>query len=260
MKTCFALSLGFLLCIYSSWDDFEHGSIVGRQRPEPLMNVNFEPILRGLKSDIFLTIMYVLLFCSFSPQSILTCLKGDSLTFSMIISSIKIRTNLIANSLEISNSSTSRLFSTGLKKICRGKFKKITSPSYLKRFQIPHTDPIEMMTCMMGNDWSAVFGKMWKHHRSLIRLLRQMEWEVWKSLLFCKWQRGPQHLHQSPKQYMKSYAGKRRTIFISKSKQGAYIDKLISLLSGWFFLSGWCLRDQLNPYDFEQKVSVDELI
>ena len=31
--------------------DFEHGSIVGSQRPEPLMNVNFEPIIRGLKSD-----------------------------------------------------------------------------------------------------------------------------------------------------------------------------------------------------------------
>ena len=77
--------------------------------------------------------------------------------------------------------------------------KKSTSPSYLKRFQIPHTDPIEMMTCMMGNDWSAVFGEMWKHHRSLIRLLRQMEWEVWKSLLFCKWQRRAQHLHRSPK-------------------------------------------------------------
>ena len=25
VKTCFALSLGFILCIYSSWDDFEHG-------------------------------------------------------------------------------------------------------------------------------------------------------------------------------------------------------------------------------------------
>ena len=202
--------------------------------------------------------MYVLLFCSFSPQSILTCLKGDSLTFSMIISSIKIRTNLIAKSLEIEKSSTSRLFLQALKN-CRGKFKKITLPSYLKIFQIPHTDPIEMMTCMMGNDWSAVFGKMWKHHRSLIRLLRQMEWEVWKSLLFCKWQRGPQHLHQSPKQYMKSYAGKRRTIFISKFKQGAYIDKHIPPVR-LTFLSGCCLRDQLNPYDFEQKVRVDEQV
>ena len=46
-------SLGFILCIYSSWDDFEHGLIVGSQRPELLMNVNFEPIIRGLKSDIF---------------------------------------------------------------------------------------------------------------------------------------------------------------------------------------------------------------
>ena len=103
------------------------------------------------------------------------------------------------------------------------------------------------MTCMMGNDWSAVFGKMWKHHRSLIRLLRQMEWEVWKSLLFCKWQRGPQHLHQSPKQYMKSYAGKRRTIFISKFRQGAYIDKLISLLSGWFFFRFQILQTTFQP-------------
>ena len=25
VKTCFALSLGFILCIYSSWGDFEHG-------------------------------------------------------------------------------------------------------------------------------------------------------------------------------------------------------------------------------------------
>ena len=49
----YSLSLGFLLCIYSSWDDFEHGSIVGSQRPDLLMNVNFEPIIRGLKSDIF---------------------------------------------------------------------------------------------------------------------------------------------------------------------------------------------------------------
>ena len=53
VKTCLALSLGFILCIYSSWDDFEHGLIVGSQRPELLMNVNFEPIIRGLKSDIF---------------------------------------------------------------------------------------------------------------------------------------------------------------------------------------------------------------
>ena len=53
MKTCFALSLGFISCIYSRWDDFEHGLIVGGQRPELLMNVNFEPIIIGLKSDIF---------------------------------------------------------------------------------------------------------------------------------------------------------------------------------------------------------------
>ena len=39
-------------------DDFfenhlESFRIVGSQRPELLMNVNFEPIIRGLKSDIF---------------------------------------------------------------------------------------------------------------------------------------------------------------------------------------------------------------
>ena len=66
----------------------------------------------------------------------------------MIISSIKVRTNLIAKSLEISKSS--RLFSTGLKKNCRGKFRKITSPSYLKRIQIPHTTPLRWWLAWWG--------------------------------------------------------------------------------------------------------------
>ena len=53
MKTCFALSLGFILCTYSRIGDYEHGQIVGSQRPKLPKNVNFEPIIRGLKSDIF---------------------------------------------------------------------------------------------------------------------------------------------------------------------------------------------------------------
>ena len=122
--------------------------------------------------------------------------------------------------------------------------KKSTLPSYLKRFQIPHTDPIEMMTCMMGNDWSAVFGKMWKHHRSLIRLLRQMEWEVWKLLfLFCK--EGPNTLIKAQSKKWKVILKKRRTIFISKYR-ALTLTNLYPSCQPDFFLSGWCLRDQLN--------------
>ena len=51
VKTCFAHSLSFILCIVVevTLNRAEYGS----QRPDQPENVNFEPITRGLKSDIF---------------------------------------------------------------------------------------------------------------------------------------------------------------------------------------------------------------
>ena len=136
--------------------------------------------------------------------------------------------------------------------------KKSTSPSYLKRFQIPHTDPIEMMTCMMGNDWSAVFGKMWKHHRSLIRLLRQMEWEVWKLLfLFCK--ERPNTLIKAQSKKWKFILKKRRTIFISKYR-ALTLTNLYPSCQPDFFCQVGVLGTSWIFHDFEQKVRVDELV
>ena len=94
--------------------------------------------------------MYVLLFCSFSPQSILTCLKGDSLTFSMIISSIKIRTNLIAKSLEISKSSTSRLFLQASKKIVVANLKKSPHRHILRDFKFLTPTPLRWWLAWWG--------------------------------------------------------------------------------------------------------------
>ena len=51
MKTCFALSLGFILCIYSSWGDYEHGWI-WRSAVAAACKCQFWTI-RGLKNDIF---------------------------------------------------------------------------------------------------------------------------------------------------------------------------------------------------------------
>ena len=53
-KIRFAHSLSFKICIYkcSSWGDINTAEYASR-RPQQPTNVNFEPITRGLKSDIF---------------------------------------------------------------------------------------------------------------------------------------------------------------------------------------------------------------